>query len=513
MPKLKNFDEAKRKFKTDEDAEYYFVLVELYEKHLKSEQKEAFFKADTIDGMLDVLDGKQLGHLIKLINAFMIQIVGGGSGTGYPHPEYIEFVNEAYSEWFKSNMFDRIFKDSSKQPELPDVDGLINRIAERKGARFERDKAKKGTLINEYKSRLKKFDGNSVEYRQWLILLFEDDMGYFSIPNINKIYNVNKLLKQLNVERLRSLKDLLERESVSWIVSSMDVYEPYYYFFGNSEQKSKSAGTFLKIEIEDDYKPDESVTALFDSSLGGLISKIDDIIKEKDEWLEMKIEHLVKSKTFEEDVLEIAHNLGTSYVESLKEAISKYCKTGVNGSYYNHFLRKAFIVNELQKEIDSDVESSAQKLEFMSDLAKVYEYFERHLLSHEYTVYRGMGVDGLYALLGTARPKIDYDKEQGITDSVIESINKLKPIVFDKGITSTSLNKGVSAVRFRGTSKGNVFFTIKIPSGSKALVLDYEEMDTVPAEEEVLLAPKTKMKIQFIKEVKGHYEIDAEVVK
>lgn len=117
-----------------------------------------------------------------------------------------------------------------------------------------------------------------------------------------------------------------------------------------------------------------------------------------------------------------------------------------------------------------------------------------------------------YTLLDTAYPKIDYDKKEGMTDSLIGKINALTPTVFEEGLTSTSLNKGVSSVEFGGKQVGGVLLTIKIPRGSKALVLSYQGIEDVPQEEEVLLAPKTKIKIDSVKEVSGHYEIEAEVV-
>ena len=63
-----------------------------------------------------------------------------------------------------------------------------------------------------------------------------------------------------------------------------------------------------------------------------------------------------------------------------------------------------------------------------------------------------------------------------------------------------------------GTEEGNVLFTIKIPKHSKALVLDYEGIRNSPFEEEILLAARTKMKINSIKKVRGHYELELTVL-
>ena len=155
---------------------------------------------------------------------------------------------------------------------------------------------------------------------------------------------------------------------------------------------------------------------------------------------------------------------------------------------------------------------------FKKRMAQAAEYFERHLTDKEYTVYRGMKSDGLLTLLETATPRVYSTHSTHAlrlktpVDLLIPDINKKKPIVYDEGMVSTSLNKGVSSAFFHGTDKGNVFLTIKIPPRSKALVLDFEGIKNVPHEEEVLLAPKTKLKFWSMRKVNDHYEIEAEVV-
>ena len=96
--------------------------------------------------------------------------------------------------------------------------------------------------------------------------------------------------------------------------------------------------------------------------------------------------------------------------------------------------------------------------------------------------------------------------------SVMAEINAKKPIVYDEALVGTSVNPGVSARRFHGKDDYNVFFTIKIPKGSRALVLDYEGLSNIPWEEEMTLAPRTRMRINSIKEVEEHFEVEAEVV-
>lgn len=535
MPKLKDFAEAKRKFKTDEDAEYYFVLVELYEKHLKPEQKENFLSAETIDGMLDVLDSKQLRYLKQLIVALTDIIYTGGKTGLYPNPNYIKQVNESYSEWFRNNVLYRGCKvplkstDTPEKPKLPDMLELINIITKHIGLN-DKSKKKQGgkeesDLIKQYKSRLKRFDGDSVEYRQWLILLDVDN----SIPNIDRIYDVNKLLKQLDLERLKSLKRLVgEKDAVKIIKADMKHLEPYYYWLDAVNSGYTSDDYFMDIgfavAVSSHRTADKGLVEAFNISLRELNSKIDEIIaektKEKEELVDLKIKGLVRSKRFGEDMMEISRlTVGTDDIV-LRNAISDYCRTGVNGGAFNNYLRRAILLRTLKEEMEEIAtkggESSASAtMKFRKAIDKVYEYFRNHLTSQEYTVYRGMRSDGLAALLDKSSPRIEYEKDGKspiLNDTLISKINKCKPVVFDEGLTSTSLNKGVSAVGFRGKDKGSIFFTIKIPSGSKALILDYEGINDVPFEEEVLLAPRTKIRINKIKEVDGHYEIDAEVV-
>lgn len=512
MAKKLNFEEAKRKFKTDEEAANYFALVELYKKHLTGKQKEDFLSADTIDDMLKLLDDKQLRHLKQLVVALYSHIVNGPGGVRYPDPRYFDFINEAYSEWFRDNVLFRGVKESRKKgdvPPMPNFEGsakLINKIVKH-GRTKEIPFVKK-----EYESRLKRFDGNSVEYRQWLILLDVDN----SIPNISKIYDVNKILKQLDIGQLQSLKINIQKKGINGIIRDMQHLEPYYYWLYTRKMEYNALDLIEDISsknVPSFRKPDSYLSTAFEGSSVRLISKIDRIIEEKRELIELKIKYLVKSKTFETDVLDIARNIGIADDMILRNAIGDYSKASSSGSDFNHYLRKSVLLEKLREGLEGKGKSLVlDTVKFVNQISKVYEYFERHLLNKDYTVYRGIGLDGLYALLDTAYPKIDYDKKEGMTDSLIGKINALTPTVFEEGLTSTSLNKGVSSVEFGGKQVGGVLLTIKIPRGSKALVLSYQGIEDVPQEEEVLLAPKTKIKIDSVKEVSGHYEIEAEVV-
>lgn len=499
MPKLE-FEEAKRKFGSGEDAAEYFLLVELCEKHLQESQKDSFLNAKTIDDMLDVLDDKQLQYIKSLISV-------------YTRNRYIEssddFKNEAFSDWFKHNMI-----ESSRDA---DTIALLDRI-------HEKLKRKKdiGALKAEYISRLKKFDGNSVEYRKWLVLLYIDD----TIPNITKCYNIAKLLKQLDLERLKELREKIGKNIVAGkyqnLVASMKYLEPYYYWCATSGVRYSTANPLDAMlgSAEDHFIKNTTFREEFNDAISRLISDIRDMIeekqKEKRELVELKIEALVRSKRFEQDILEIARStLGADDV-LLKKAIGKYSKAGSYGTNFNGYLRKTALLKKLKDEVEKkNKNSTSETIQFRNEIAKVYEYFKNHLISKEYTVYRGEGPEGLAALLDTICPPIDYKKTGNIpiiTNSLIEEINKRQPVVTTEGLTSTSLNKGESAVSFRGKKYGNIFFTIKLPRGSKALVLDYEQIENVPAEEEVLLAPKTKIKINSMEKVNDHYEIEAAVI-
>ena len=137
----------------------------------------------------------------------------------------------------------------------------------------------------------------------------------------------------------------------------------------------------------------------------------------------------------------------------LKEAIGEYSKLGTNGAAFNPFLRKAQFLKKLSSP-GSRLSSDAIKT-FGKRFAQASEYFERHLTDKEYTVYRGMGSSGLKALLDKSNPKISYKTDDEyhkliIDDDLIRNINRIKPIVFDEGLVSTSLNKSISSCCFHG---------------------------------------------------------------
>ncbi len=501
MPKLKDFAEAKCKFKTDEDTLKYFLLVELYEKHLTGKQKDEFLNANTIDSMLDVLDKNQLEHLKNLIYAFRENsaVVYGEGGEERAK----QFYNEAYSKWFN----DAISTDVDKH-RWASINNLILTISKK-----EKLKTDMKDLFLKFKQHLTKFDGNLSEYKQWLVLMYVDN----KIPAIDRIYDVNKLIKQLNLKRLNALQKSVEKLNISYLVAKMRYLEPYYYqtaILNIDYDKIKRTNPFNTLEYEFIKTNKSLIHKEFEEAAITLIDRIKKVIDDKKEFVGEQISGLTKSKTFDDDIKEVAEYLGGTDEVLLKRAIAEYSKLGACGSAYNNFLRKAVFLKNLLKN-----NSSLEKMiQFRNNISKVAEYFENHLTDKEYTVYRGMRIDGLEELLKNSSPKIAYQTDAEyhmliIDEALLNQINRTKPIVFDEGLVSTSLNKGVSSIFFGGKKDGHVFLTITVPARSKALVLDYENIENVPKEEELLLAPKTKMKIQSIKEINGHYEIDAEVVK
>ena len=500
MPKLKDFAAAKSKFKTDEEAVNYFTWVELCEKHLTGEQKEAFLNADTIDGMLDVLDEKQLKHLRSLLRA-------------YPYQRYLRahndtaFYEEAFSEWFRKNVFEKEF-------EVDYFNALPDRIYKKQ---IEKTNVQK--LVSEFRSRLTKFDGDLGEYCQWLILLDVDN----SIPSIQRVYDVHRLLKQLDLTRLTDLKKCISDRDTASIVSDMKRLEPYFYWLATEDMHEKKYGegvnliTMVYNSVESKFisENESPIRKRFEKERKELTKKIDNLIEEKMAIAASTIAKLGSSKTFEDSLMNVADLIGGDDEVYVKEAIGEYSKVAASGSTFNNFLRKAKLLEGLsEREFSSDAMKT-----FKKRLAHASEYFMKHLTDKEYTVYRGMRIDGLKALLNTSTPRITYKTEAKydeliIDEDLINDINTRKPIVFDEGMLSTSLNKGVSAHRyfFNGKGVGNVFLTIHIPPHSKALVLDYEGIRNVADEEELLLVPRAKMKLNKIEEVNGHYEVDATVV-
>ena len=448
--------------------------------------------------MLDVLDKNQLKHLRSSLSASHFE-------QPYKSSYDPEFKKEAFSEWYRENM------NGKKINILKLFPRIYNKQIE---------KTKVQDLVSKFNSRLKKFNGDIKEYCQWLILLSIDN----SIPSIENVYDVHKLLKPLDLTRLKRLLWELDKFKNNHIIESMERLEPYFYRLATEKFKcnaqptsSEEAINILsnyaeKVFIEDNPSP---VTQMFDKERENLIDIIKNLIDEKRTILKSTVAKLGSSKTFEDSLIKVADLVGGDDEIFLKEAIGEYSMLGANGSAFNTFLRKAKFFEKLSKEKNF---SSDEIKTFRKRMAQASKYFEDHLTKKEYTTYRGMRSDGLKALLDKSTPKIHYktgeNHELIVDDDLIKEINKCKPIVFDEGINSVSLNKGVAGhpYFFRGKTPGNVFLTIKIPPNSKALVLDYEGIRNAPVEDEIILAPKTKIKINSIKKVDKHYEIVAQVV-
>ena len=443
--------------------------------------------------MLDVLDKNQLKHLRSLLSASLV----GQSVRSHNDPE---FIKEAFSKWYIKNM-------SGKKI---NISKLSARIYDKQ---FEKTKVQ--DLVSKFNSRLKNFDGDLKEYCQWLILLSVDN----SIPSIESVYDVHKLLKPLDLTRLKKLLwELTKSHNTTSIVEDMERLEPYFYKLATEKLKYSSQPELdiLSNEAEETFIEENpsSVTKMFDKERKNLIDTIENLIKEKRSILKSTVAKLGSSKTFEDSLTKVADLVGGDDEIFVKEAIGEYSMLGANGSTFNSFLRKAKFFEKLSKN-----EFSSDELKtFRKRMAQASKYFENHLTDKAYTTYRGMGTAGLKALLDTSTPKICYktdkDNELIVDNDLIKKINTYKPTVFDEGMTSVSLNKGVAGhfYLFKGKRPGHVFLTIEIPPHSKALVLDYEGIKNVPDEEELLLAPKTKIKINSIKKVDEHYEIVAQVL-
>ncbi len=556
-----NFTQAKNKFKNDENIISYFILVESYEKHLDSGQESGFLNPDSIDDMINLLDDKQLNHLKSLVRVFYISKYDPQYRLG--NRRHLDSL----SEWFKDNIYNSPrFSEKTIINKCREIGKkLFDKI---KNVEKERLEAKKGKeeLFNQYKSRLSDFGGNSVEYREWLALLVKDH----GIPDIDRIHDVTKLLRRLDIEYLKKFENSFDHPYYTDnIIKGIEHLEPYLYNLATYDMKTSDRSYLVQLNKSNpEYKA-------FQLALKDLNSKIESILEEKgaytdlvfqikkillsrgtDKELIAKIKELVKERDSENkklteqlnaiikkvgengdqdlvddisrlikeggaNIYEKIDNLKTSYIfyedikeilsaignneKYLKDAIAEYSKPMAHGDAFNDYLRKATFLEKLAnaKVSVSDITS------FRNKILKVRKYFLDHLAHKKYTVYRGMKFDGLLALLDTADPKLS--ELEGNQDSLIEEINKKQPIVFDEGFVSTSLNEGISATEFKGKERGNVFFTIEIPAGSKALVLDYEGILNVPREEEILLAERTKIKINFIEAVNGHLEIDATV--
>lgn len=504
MEKL-NLTKVKSKFKTKEDILSYFILVENYEKHLDLKQKDDFLNPDTIDGMISVLDEKQLSHLKSLLIVNYNYYV---KTDKYAYGATKE--KEGLSDWFKENI--ETYGNELKTDCIYDDARNVCKILVKKIKNIEESKPNKKEMISKYKSNLKKFNGNSIEYRQWLALMTYDH----GIPDIEKTYDITKLLRRLNIKYLTNLKRHFENVRVVKVIMDIEKLEPYLYDLATSkiEDKdyAKNYDIFCQLGKGKNSSDKYDEYHAFTLAIKDLVSKIDDVIKEKNYYIDDKIDGLKTSPKFYEDVVDILRYNGDELY--LKDAISEYSKPMVSGSSFNVYLRKASFLKMISEKTisSSDIES------FRNKILKVRKYFLDHLTNKKYTVYRGMGVDGLNALLSKANPKLLSLKRKDTSNELIfKEINEKKPIVFDEGLVSTSLNKGVAAFEFGGEKPRGVFFEIEIPAGSRALVLDYESVINEPHEEEILLAERTKIKINSIKSVgtppNRHFEVNATVVK
>ena len=518
MAKL-NFMQAKSRFKTIEDVAAYFILVESYEKHLNADQKEKFLNPDTIEDMFKILSDKQLKHLRSLIKVM-------ARSKLYPKSQEIIYGGEQFSDWFKKNLY----KNSSCGIDKPDkfyIDvckSLLERLV-KFGEESGRTQKYIKDIIAEYKTKLKRFGGNSVEYREWLILLTTDH----GIPGIEKTYNVTKLLKSLDLYILEKLRHkIIFGTRVDETIRRIKYIEPYLYWQAiKSVDKSDldiTVGANYRDGIRQRLRDDGSEASSFLFAVKDLISKIGNIIKQKREFVEQKLEGLSKTTTFYRDIEEILRSVSSVDDKELKDTIAEYCGYDINYHEFGLYFRKKLFLEALLKgklpnglEIYIPPITSEKINSYRNKIQKVIECFEKCIIDKEYTVYRGMRLDGLFALLNNAYPNMKMPRYGVIDDDLFEKLNKGNLVVSDDGPVSTSLKRGVSLKQFHG--EDGVLFTIRVPKGSKAIVLDYEGIETVAWEEEVLLAPKTKIKINSAKlaikskglEGKLYYEIDAEV--
>ena len=228
MEKL-NFLQVKEKFKNKkEDILSYFVLVENYEKHLNSKQKYNFLNPDTIDSMIKVLDEKQLSHLKSLLVVNCDYNVKTNFNTYGPPSE-----REGLSNWFKKNI-ETYRKELKIDCIYGDICNVCKMLVE-KIKKIENNKQNQKKIIAKYKSNLKKFNGNSVEYRQWLALMAYDH----GIPDIEKTYDVTKLLRKLNIKYLTDLKCHFNSVMIEKVIMDIEKLEPYLYNLATAEIKDK----------------------------------------------------------------------------------------------------------------------------------------------------------------------------------------------------------------------------------------------------------------------------------
>lgn len=516
MPKP-TFNEIAAKFNSQEDAMEYFILVENYEIHLPKDKLTSFLNAGSINEMLEMLSEKQLHHAMGLIKGFSMLDTRSEEGRGI-----IRHNAFRVSDWFYKNVIEQKYTKTKEKGETKTNEtqyysdlqnachGILKKTSLILKNRITNEEHKKQVKAN-YKANLKNFDGNSIEYRKWIILQISDP----SIPAINTTFNTAKLLKNLDKKRLEHFPRLINTRFLDKkdAAEKINNFEPYFYENMIDYEHLGYIDPSYRTALDDESEEWE----IWEKCAETLKIEIQKIISH---W------NLPERKTLSrsyDDVIDFKHPRGQKNIreENEKLAVGRYSDPGEKGTDYFLYLRKG-CPEEYRHLIDTDPRGGNGKKfrgivfsQFWENVLKVRSYFLKHPTKQDCIVYRGMKPDGMINLLKTARPTINSKlNDKQMTDELVAELNEKQPIMWDASLLSTSFIDQVSAARFYGKMPGNLFFIIEVPRRSFGLTLGAENIPNIPTEEEFLLMEKTKIKIlSVVKTNDEYYEIHAKVVK
>lgn len=331
----------------------------------------------------------------------------------------------------------------------------------------------KDKVLSNYKSNLAKFDGDSVEYRKYIILSIKAPW----IKSLGKVYDIRKILRNMSLDlNIKLLEKLNERGPFAEDIKKK---EPYFLEILSSESL---------FALEKDFKLSGNL----------LIKQVEQEISNKETFLNQRINDLKPNAVTYEDILEVLMLMKKSTIskKALRNFIPDYLNSGNNEDNLASSLRARAALLELinNPELFITICSRADLQIFRDRIMRIRELMSKNILSKSYTVYRGIRCyDALRRLFKNGGFWLPENLED-VNQEIIDKINRTHPVIFDTSVISTSLNKGISSVNF--SMQGGCLFKISLPAGCKAIILDFQgKIKTIPAEEEVLLDEKTELKI------------------
>lgn len=508
MP-LPSYDNVASRFGNNQESiAQYFLLVDLYKDRIDPRNLDKFINSGDIDEMINLVgDEKDLKYLLKLLRELIskkIKIRGsdkpvrvclrGETASGLVD-DFARPTCNMFSQWFQdefivNNLKNMPLKSAFSVSEAGNV--LIKKIKSMPIMIAKKDDRMQSVFKN-YTNMLRNFNNDSIAYRQYLVI---QDRFKWLTPQ-QRIYDIPTILKRLSLPDLYLVRAILSNHP-GIIGNHLADLEPYLY---------------RKLTCEDKSIRDEE-EKIFKKCIKLLLVKIEAEIATKENFFGDKIDNLeIGAKTYE-DILEILLSITRADAPDayVKSCIDDITRLGAHSGEIGRFMRRAYIgkvYNYLNLPVVSkQITSKALYQRLLNQVNNIRLSLGKLILSHSYVVYRGVGYDAIVAMFKVAGYSLP-EKLEDLTEDTIKIINKNHPIIYDKSFISTSFNKNVSYSRF-----GKCLFTIHIPGGSQAIILDRENIASDPTEEEMFLREATRLRVSFFEKTSDDsVEIDCDVVK